>query len=146
MPKREVVSIMSGDDPIHVNPSSMTHSIVILEAEKANLQDGDDQTLVDEIQALVNPTFWPFVAMQCREGNVSSRNYIALVSTSVGPELIEPVVAQMGASDDTSIFLRSQIMSLDGGKTSQTVYALIVFRDDKPRIIISVKEPAIELP
>lgn len=121
----------------------MTHSIVIVEAGKADLQGTNHSQIVDEVQAVINPDFWPPVARQCAAGKISARNYLAIISTSPQPKVIEPVLKEMGVEEGTSVFLRNPTVSLDGGKTEQEVYALIVFRDSDPRIIISTREPLI---
>jgi hypothetical protein len=143
LPARKIITILSTDDPISIDPSTMTHSIVIVEAGKADLQGTNHSQIVDEVQAVINPDFWPPVARQCAAGKISARNYLAIISTSPQPKVIEPVLKEMGVEEGTSVFLRNPTVSLDGGKTEQEVYALIVFRDSDPRIIISTREPLI---
>ncbi len=144
MSEREIITILSGEDPVSISPTAMTHSIVIAEAGKTDIQGRNHSKMVDEIQVEINPNFWSAVALQCAEGKITARNYVALTSTPMRLEVIEPVLKELGVEGDTSVFLRNLTVSLDGGKTEQAIYALIVFRDANPRIIISTKEPLIK--
>lgn len=117
MPDRQVVSVSPDAESVAINPSLMTHSIVILDANKNNLNQDNDSKVVDEIQLTVNPSFWPQVAKLCQEGKVTSRNYLAFSSAALNPEIIGPMLKELNVSDDTSVFLRSPTVSLDYGKT-----------------------------
>lgn len=144
MTKRKIESILSSDNPVLIDPANITHSIVIAEAKKTDLEGSDQSEMANELQALLNPAYWEVVQRYTQAGRVSAFSHLAIVSQPVGPDSLEPILARQKVPGETSIFVRSATASLDGGRTEQKVFALIVFREVEPRIIISTIEPLAE--
>ncbi len=138
--KRKIVECLGGDTPIAIDISSITQNLVIAESQKTDIQGQSQSEIADEVQSLINPSFWKLVLGEVQRG-LSAGSHLVVLSKPVEPTLLDPVFSELNISDDASVFLRSAVMSLDGGRTEQRVFALFVFREDEPRLILSSQEP-----
>jgi len=139
-----VVVVESGDAPVEIDPTSITHVILIAEAEKTDTTGSDPTTMVAELEQLLNPEYWSAARSRGDLPNMSALSHLALVSEPVGPDAFMATLDNLGVTDDLSVLVRHPTVSLDRGSTSQEVACVLVFREREPRILISEeREPVV---
>jgi len=141
--EREVVVVEEGDRPVAIDPATISHSLLLAEAEKTDTGGKDPTEMVDELQALLNPGYWSAVAGLGDPGMIEGKRLLALVEQAISPETLMATIAKLEIPDDSSVFLRFCTVSLDGGKTPQDVATALVFKEEGPRIVIAEQEPVL---
>jgi len=140
MVERPVIVVESGDDPVEIDPISITHVILIAEAEKTDASGSDPTDMVVQLEQLLNPEYWAAAHGRGDLPSMSALSHLALVSEPVGPDAFMATLGKLDVADDSSILVRHPTVSLDGGSTSQEVACVIVFRDSEPRILFSEEQ------
>jgi len=144
--QRPVFVLEATATPVAVDPATITHSILVAEAEKTDTSGMDATEMVDQLQVLLNPTYWNAFAEYDDPDLIKGRRHLALVSEAVGADAFMAVLDKLEIADEASVFMRMATVSLDGGATSQEVATALVFREKEPRIIIAEQEPLMKRP
>jgi hypothetical protein len=142
--QRPVFLLEANAAPVAIDPATITHSILIAEADKTDSSGMDATEMVDQLQVLLNPTYWGAFAELEDPELIKGRRHLALVSEAVGPDAFMTVLDKLEIADESSVFLRMATVSLDGGTTSQEVATALVFREEEPRIVIAEQEPVMK--
>lgn len=137
----EVIRITDEDKPIRIAPRDILRSILVAEADKTTVTEDDAAELNNELQQVLNPTLWSAVRETFRQEGPFGDSRLLLVSKAVDPDLLIDLYEKFDIPKDASLFVRNPEVSLDYGKTSQRVYAILVFREKTRRFIISDIEP-----
>lgn len=128
----KVINISSSDSPFYIDPKKITHSILILD----DIKDCKPDSLYKALDKLQRDLNMEMVESLQKQNLASKIKSTFILSTDLIQGII-PTVEKLGLSKTHSVFVRAPIVSLDGGKTQQTVLVLFLFADSNKHIVIS---------